>query len=143
MALVSDYDLVRNTIALNCIAFDTKDWSLLQKVVTDDCVIHYPEPLGVTRGVVAYTERLQKAINHLDTQHAISIQFINLTSETTAEVVSYVRALHYLGERYYFADGMYEDKFVKVLIDGKVQWRIKERKASKRGVSSGDRSLLA
>lgn len=142
MASVSDHDSIRNIIALNCIAFDTNDWSLLQRVVSEDCVVYYPEPIGVTRGVAAYIERLQKAINHLDTSHCISTQYIHLTSDTTAEATSYVRALHYLGERYYFADGKYEDKLVKLSIDGKPVWRIKERKAIRTGAPIGDRSIL-
>jgi ketosteroid isomerase-like protein len=142
MISTSDQDSIRNIIALNCIAFDSKDWPLLKKIVSDDCIVQYPEPIGVTKGVAAYTERLQTAIGHLDTIHNITTQYIHLTSDTTAEAMSYVHALHYLGERFYFADGKYEDKLVKHSIDGQLVWRIKERRASRTGIPSGDRGLL-
>ncbi|KAJ3549012.1 hypothetical protein NM208_g711 [Fusarium decemcellulare] len=142
MASVSDHELIRNAIALNCLAFDKKDWHLTKQCFTEDCVVDYPEPLGIIRGLSAYTERLQKAIGHLQTQHALTTQIIDITSDVTASAMTYSRAIHFLDGKTFFAEGRYEDELVRVTVDGKRRWLIKERKVVTMGVPRGDWSLL-
>lgn len=45
-----DYELIRNTIALYCIALDTKDFDLFNKIFLEDVVTVYPFG-GQRRGV--------------------------------------------------------------------------------------------
>ncbi|THY51516.1 hypothetical protein D6C97_06669 [Aureobasidium pullulans] len=42
MANPHDYNAIRNAISLYCIALDTKDWPLLEKVFTKDVFAQYP-----------------------------------------------------------------------------------------------------
>ncbi|KAF6826513.1 hypothetical protein CPLU01_09630 [Colletotrichum plurivorum] len=142
MAAVSDHELIRNCIALCAIAYDSKDWQLLKSLLTEDCVFHYPEPLGPATGPEAIAGTLEKAISHLQTQHSLTTQLIELGSDDTATATTYSKAIHFLGDRHFFADGRYEDKLVKVECAGKHVWRIKERKAIVMGVPQGEWSLL-
>lgn len=142
MATTSDHELIRNSIALCAIAYDSKDWQLLKHQCTEACVFDYPDPLGRAEGPKDIAEKVKMAISHLQTHHALTTQFIELTSDATAIATSYVRAMHFLGERYFFADGRYHDKLVKEECDGKKVWKVKERKVVFMGVPQGESSLL-
>ncbi|KAM5383776.1 hypothetical protein ACJZ2D_001765 [Fusarium nematophilum] len=137
-----DYELVRNAIALCSIAFDSKEWHLLKRCFTEDCVVDYPQPIGLTTGLSAYTERLRVAIGHLDTQHALTTQMINLNDANSAEATTYCRAIHFLDGRSFFAEAKYDDKLVRVSAEGPDRWQIKERKVTTMGVPRGDWSIL-
>ncbi|KAH7177037.1 hypothetical protein EDB81DRAFT_752349 [Dactylonectria macrodidyma] len=71
-------------------------------------------------------------VGALETQHALSTQLIELTGETTADATTYGRAVHFgKGEdegRSFTARGMYKDKLVKAVYDGREDWRITERR---------------
>lgn len=142
MTSSSDHELIRNAIALNCVAFDTKNWSLVDQCFTEDCVVNYPEPLGLTTGTTMYKERLQKAIGHLQTQHALTTQIIELTSDTTATAMTYCRAIHFHDGKHFFAEARYDDTLVKSFFEGKERWLIKERKVTTMGIPRGDWALL-
>lgn len=138
----SDYEFIRNAIALCCIAFDSKEWQLLERCFTKDCVVDYPQPIGLTTGLTAYTDRLRTAIGHIDTQHALTTQIINMNDTISAETTTYCRAIHFLGEKSFFAEARYDDKLVKVSTEGVDRWQIKERKVTTMGVPRGDWSIL-
>lgn len=53
-----DYELVRNTIARYSIALDTKNFSLLQDVFTEDCDTIYP--MGELKGRQKVIEAIEK-----------------------------------------------------------------------------------
>lgn len=142
MATISDHDLIRNSIALCAVTFDTKDWSLLKQCFTEDCIVDYPEPLKLTRGLGETTEMLQKAIGHLQTQHALTTQIIELTSEDTATAMTYNRCIHFIDDKHFFVEGRYIDKLVKSEANGKSEWKISERKVVIMGVPRGDWSVF-
>lgn len=54
-----DYNAIRNTISLYCIALDTKDWNLLNKVFVKDVVAAYPFNDEPILGVDALSKRIQ------------------------------------------------------------------------------------
>lgn len=139
MALVSDHELIRNAIALCCIAFDSKKWSTLEKSFTNDCIVDYPEPLGKLVGLEDYEKRIQTAISHLDTQHNLTTQFIDLTDSQNATATTYCRALHFLGDKHFFAESKFEDLLVKI---SPTVWKIRERKVTVMGVPRGDWTIL-
>ena len=139
MAAVSDHELIRNAIALCCIAYDSKDWSRLQKAFTSDCIVHYPEPLGILTGLQEQQDRLKEAIGNADTQHALTTQYIDLVSADSATATTYCRAIHFLGGKHFFAESKYDDQLVKVSPN---EWRIRERTVTVMGVPRGDWSIL-
>jgi hypothetical protein len=55
-----DYNAIRNTISLYCIALDTKDWALLEKVFEKDVVAIYPFNDEPILGVDALSKRIQQ-----------------------------------------------------------------------------------
>lgn len=55
-----DYNAIRNTIALYCIALDKKDWALLEKVFEKDVVANYPFNDEPILGVDALSKRIQQ-----------------------------------------------------------------------------------
>lgn len=142
MATVSDHELIRNCIALCAITYDSKDWNVLKTVCTEDCFFEYPDPLGPLTGPDAIGAALGKAISHLQTQHSLTTQHIELGGDGTATATTYCRGIHFLGDKHFFADARYDDKLVKVESDGKQVWKIKERKVTVMGVPQGDWSLL-
>lgn len=85
-------------------------------------------------------------LGSLQTQHALSTQVIELTSERTAEATTYGRAVHFGTGQHegneVTAWGVYKDKLVKDAseVEG---WRIFEREISFIGPFKGDTSLLA
>lgn len=139
MTQVSDHDLIRNAIARCCIAFDSKNWSLLKECFTDACIVDYPPPLGNLTGIDDYQNRIKTAIGHLETQHALTTQFIQLESPQTASATTYCRAIHFLNDKHFFAESKFEDKLVKTSTD---QWKISERRVRVMGKPRGDWSIL-
>jgi hypothetical protein len=57
---MSDYNAIRNTISLYCIALDNKDWTLLEKVFAKDVVAIYPFNDEPILGVDALSKRIQQ-----------------------------------------------------------------------------------
>lgn len=55
-----DYDAIRNTIALYCIALDNKNWTLLEKVFEKDVIAIYPFNDEPILGVDALSKRIQQ-----------------------------------------------------------------------------------
>lgn len=55
-----DYDAIRNTIALYCIALDNKNWTLLEKVFEKDGIAIYPFNDEPILGVDALSKRIQQ-----------------------------------------------------------------------------------
>lgn len=139
MAHVSDHELIRNAIALCCIAFDSKDWSLLERSYTADCVVHYPEPLGLLTGLHELQDRIRRAIGDAKTQHALTTQYIGPVHADDATATTYCRGIHFLDDRHFFAEAKYEDQLVKI---SPSEWRIKERTVTVMGVPQGDWSIL-
>ncbi|THY89096.1 hypothetical protein D6C92_07347 [Aureobasidium pullulans] len=60
MANSHDYNAIRNAISLYCIALDTKDWPLLEKVFTKDVFAQYPFNDEPILGVDALSKRIQQ-----------------------------------------------------------------------------------
>ena len=60
MANPHDYNAIRNAISLYCIALDTKDWPLLEKVFTKDVFAQYPFNDEPILGVDALSKRIQQ-----------------------------------------------------------------------------------
>jgi hypothetical protein len=55
-----DYNAIRNVISLYCIALDTKDWPLLDKVFVKEVVANYPFDNEPILGREALTKRIQE-----------------------------------------------------------------------------------
>lgn len=145
--VISDHELIRNSIARYCIGLDLKDWDLFSKAFSGNIKAHFPEPVGLVEGIPAFRAKMQTMVASLQTQHALSTQLIEITGEKTAEATTYVRAINFgTGKnegKQLTAWSMYQDKLVKDVFDGREDWRISERKVSFQGPFSGDVSLLS
>lgn len=145
-AATSDHELIRNCIARYCIGIDLRDWDAFTHTFLENVKAHFPEPVGTIEGISALKAKVQSMIGTLQTQHALSTQLIELTGETTAEATTYGRAVHFgVGEdegKKATAWGIYQDKLVKAVFDGREEWRISERKAIFLAPFQGDLSLI-
>lgn len=139
---MSDVDRIRNVIARVAISFDRKDWEMLKTCLTEDCKTAYPEPFGTFDSSKAIAEKIQSAINHLVTCHALSTQTVELTAECQARATTYCTASHYFGEKSFVATGRYDDLLVKQTVDGVETWLIRDRMVSDWLPIQGDVSIL-
>ncbi|KAH9204894.1 SnoaL-like domain-containing protein [Leptodontidium sp. 2 PMI_412] len=143
---VSDHELVRNCIARYCIGVDLNDWEIFSSAFLDSGKATFPEPIGTVERIIALKATVQGMVANLQTQHALSTQVIEFTGERTADATTYATAdLFGVGKnegKHATNRGIYQDKLVKVIIDGREDWRIAERKAIPQWPLSGDLSLL-
>lgn len=145
-AATSDHELIRNCIARYSIGIDLRNWDTFDQAFLENVKGHFPEPIGTIEGITALRAKVQSMVGTLQTQHALSTQLIELTGETTAEATTYGRAVHFgVGEdqgKEVTAWGMYQDKLVKAVFDGREDWRISERKVIFMAPFQGDMSLI-
>ncbi|KAF4990981.1 hypothetical protein FDECE_14188 [Fusarium decemcellulare] len=141
-APISDHDLIRTTIAQCAIALDTNTFSDFRKCFTEDCVVDYVGSFGKLQGIDATAERLERAISHLQTHHALTTQAIYLKGEKRATAVTYCAVKSWLDDKTLFAEGRYDDVLVKVDVGGTETWLIKERTTTNIGVPRGDFSIM-
>ncbi|THW31623.1 hypothetical protein D6D21_10655 [Aureobasidium pullulans] len=97
MANPHDYNAIRNAISLYCIALDTKDWPLLEKVFTKDVFAQYPFNDDPILGVDALSKRIQQRLKPVTTQHALTTQHLIITtssSSPTAKATTYFTGVH-------------------------------------------------
>ncbi|KAM5354584.1 hypothetical protein ACJ41O_001231 [Fusarium nematophilum] len=143
----SDHELIRNCIARYCIGVDLKQWDTFSSAFIDNAKATFPGPIGAIEGIVALNSTVQGMVSNLQTQHALSTQLIELTGDKKANATTYATAdLFGVGKnegKHVTNRGIYQDKLVKVIVDGREDWRIAERKAIPHGPLIGDLSLLA
>ncbi|OBW66928.1 MAG: Uncharacterized protein AUREO_029930 [Aureobasidium pullulans] len=97
MANPHDYNAIRNAISLYCIALDTKDWPLLEKVFTKDVFAQYPFNDEPILGVDALSKRIQQRLKPVTTQHALTTQHLIIapsSSSPTAKATTYFTGVH-------------------------------------------------
>ncbi|KAJ5588199.1 SnoaL-like domain-containing protein [Penicillium hordei] len=147
VATTTDHELIRNCISRYCIGVDLRDWEIFSRAFTNNVKVSFPAPAESTEGIAALTSSVQGMVGILQTQHALSTQVIELTGERTAEATTYVSAvLSGVGKnegKFVTSWGMYQDKLVKDLFEGREDWRIAERIASSWLPLTGDLSLLS
>lgn len=141
----SDHELIRNTLARYAIGVDFEDWDTFSKAFLDDAKITFQAPIGTLSGISAIKSTVQAMVGPFQTHHGMTTQLIEITGEKTAEATSYVTTvLSGTGKdegKSATMSGYYQDKLVKVVVDGEVDWKILERKAFNRGTPTGDLSL--
>ncbi|KAF2774256.1 hypothetical protein EJ03DRAFT_322849 [Teratosphaeria nubilosa] len=133
-----DYQAIRNTISLYCIALDTKDFSLLHQVFTEDVEAVYS--IRTATGVDAIAGAIEKRLSPVSFHHTLGTQIIEIATDgKAAKAHTYFTGVH-------FGKGKWEGKEVTawgtyvddlVLIDGPAarnvlsgasgQWLIKRR----------------
>ncbi|KAL2214735.1 hypothetical protein CC79DRAFT_1376362 [Sarocladium strictum] len=144
--IVSDHELIRNTIARYCLGIDFREWDLFAKAFTKDVKIIYPDPIGSLDGIPSTVAKVQAMLGSLQTQHALSTQVIELIDNKRAKATTYCTAFHFgNGEdegRDVTGWGAYKDDLVKGAVAGE-GWRIVRREILPIGPLKGDAALLA
>ena len=112
MSKADDYAQIMDTLARYSIAMDTRDWSLLDSVFTEDLV--YDAGEWVTRSLDEYIERLRPYLEGCGpTQHLLGNYQIELAGDEARTRV-YVRAFHVgtreLSKTVYEMFGEYRDE---------------------------------
>ncbi|KAK1714118.1 uncharacterized protein BDZ83DRAFT_636688 [Colletotrichum acutatum] len=142
----SDYELIRNAIAIFPLAVDSKNYDLLSEGFAPNVVVEYPEPIGVTRGVKDLQQALEHVLKGLETHHALSTQSIKQTSQTSADGTTYCMAVHFgTGKatgRQVTGWSHSQDTLEKGIFDNQEGWRITKRKVHFHVPHSADGSLL-
>ncbi|GJC87703.1 hypothetical protein ColLi_10541 [Colletotrichum liriopes] len=137
-----DHELIRNTLARYAIGVDLKDWDLFSKAFLDNAIVTFPEPIGALDGIIAIKATISAMVEPFQSQHSLSTQLIEITGAETAEAITYVtNVLSGTGNnegKSATSSGYYQDKLVKVIVDGREDWKISERKAFNRGAITGD-----
>ncbi|KAL5599242.1 hypothetical protein ACKRZS_013872 [Fusarium odoratissimum] len=143
----SDHELIRNCIARYCIGVDLKDWNTFSNAFLDNAKVDFPGPGGPVEGVTAITTTAQSMVGNFQTQHTLTTQLIEITGEKTANATTYCTAdVFGVGEdegKRVTNWGLYQDKLVKGIFDGREDWKIAERIATLAAPLCGDLSLLS
>ncbi|KAL9941226.1 hypothetical protein D7B24_004550 [Verticillium nonalfalfae] len=142
----SDHDFIRSCIARYCIGVDLRDWTTFSSAFTDTAKVTFPGSGGTIEGIDALKMAVQGMVGNLQTLHALSTQIIEITGEGTAEATTYSRAdIFGVGEdkgKLVTNWGIYRDKLVRGIFDGREDWRIAERNSVVAAPPHGDLSLL-
>ncbi|KAJ3464890.1 hypothetical protein MRS44_009676 [Fusarium solani] len=142
----SDHELIRNCIARYCIGVDLRDWNTFSNAFLDNAKATFPGPGGTIEGVTALKATVQGMVGSFQTQHALTTQLIEVTGKKTANATTYCRAdIFGVGKdegKRVTNWGMYQDKLVKDIFDGREDWKIAERNAILTAPLSGDLSLI-
>ncbi|KAH9829073.1 SnoaL-like domain, partial [Teratosphaeria destructans] len=133
-----DYQAIRNTISLYCLALDTKDFALLPQVFTADVEAIYP--IRTATGVDALAGAIEKRLSPVSSHHTLGTQIIEIAPDgRAAKARTYFTGVHFGRGRWegkaVTAWGTYVDDLV--LVDGPAarnvlpgasgQWLIKRR----------------
>ncbi|KAL8792785.1 MAG: hypothetical protein Q9195_004598 [Heterodermia aff. obscurata] len=86
-----DLVAIRQTINLFTVLADSYRYSELSRVFTSDCVVDFGESTPVLHGIAA-VQKVCQTFEGRPSQHALTTQYIELTSPTTADAESYVIA---------------------------------------------------
>ncbi|KAL1303029.1 hypothetical protein AAFC00_003342 [Neodothiora populina] len=150
-----DYEAIRNTVALYCIALDTKDFSLFQDVFASTLDARYPFG-GAFDDRDALANAIRKRLEPVTTQHALTTQSITIDEgASSASATTYFTGIH-LGQgrwkgQIVTAYGRYDDRLEcspgssKVVPGATGQWLITKRKVTfmgrvgEEGVMKGER----
>ncbi|OQO05533.1 hypothetical protein B0A48_09303 [Cryoendolithus antarcticus] len=115
----TDYEAIRNTLSRYCIALDTKNFSLLERVFTSDVIAKYPFGPAL-EGVPAIQAKIsdREVLRHITSQHALTTQTIEIAADgRTAESTTYFTGIHFGQGKWkgqqVTAWGRYVDHFVK------------------------------
>ncbi|KAL4758761.1 nuclear transport factor 2 family protein [Aspergillus foveolatus] len=148
----TDYELIRNTLAIYPFAVDSKDWSAVQSVFTEDARIHFTflGTAGEMRGPIALLAFIQRAAHNTHSQHAITTQRIEVTGSDSAEATTYMAVTHVADANHrqkgevHYAWGKVVDRLVKrpVDTDGTLAWRVQERHVYEQLPSMGELKLF-
>ncbi|KIW02027.1 uncharacterized protein PV09_06533 [Verruconis gallopava] len=132
---------IQNTISRYCIALDTRDFSLLKQVFTEDLRADYsavsPQNRDI-RGLDSLIDKLMVILEGKVTQHALSTQTLDFVPANgrgagyECRAVTYFTANTFVDENrtkegldHVTVYGRYEDQLVELLPG---EWRITERK---------------
>ncbi|KAF1343549.1 hypothetical protein BDV97DRAFT_305916 [Delphinella strobiligena] len=124
-----DYEKIRNTIARYCIALDTKDFTLFDKVFAKELYAKYPFG-GAFTDRSALAEAITKRLSPVTTQHALTTQIITINqNNTSASATTYFTGVH-LGEgrwkgQLVTAYGKYVDELI--FVPFLAEWLINKR----------------
>ncbi|KAI5205413.1 hypothetical protein E4T39_03126 [Aureobasidium subglaciale] len=108
-----DYNAIKNTISLYCIALDDKNWPLLERVFVPNVIATYPFNNEPILGLEALIR-----LNPVTTQHALTTQHLLLHDNGTAKATTYFTGVHlgrgkWVGKQV-IAYGKYIDELVCV-----------------------------
>ncbi|MEY9211787.1 nuclear transport factor 2 family protein [Thermobifida halotolerans] len=119
---------IADVLARYCVALDSRDWNLLERVFTPDAVAAYGR-VGDPRGLPAIVGVVRASLEPLDaSQHFIGTSLVEPDGEGGARGRTYLIAQHVRnqtpgGDQYVIA-GTYVDRFVRT----PGGWRISERR---------------
>ncbi|CAK4033252.1 Hypothetical predicted protein [Lecanosticta acicola] len=89
-----DYQAIRNTLARYCIALDTKDFTLLHQVFTQDVDADYP--FSKHNSVESLATAIENRLKPITSQHALTTQMISIAEDgKTASATTYFNGIHF------------------------------------------------
>jgi ketosteroid isomerase-like protein len=91
----SDILSIQHTIAQYPIAIDSKDFSKLSAVFTEDAFANYSIAAPLMYGLPAIESTLQAVLVNQTTQHSLTTQSIDVLNNTHAEATTYVIATQF------------------------------------------------
>ncbi|GAB7345170.1 hypothetical protein MBLNU457_3554t1 [Dothideomycetes sp. NU457] len=140
----ADYLAIKNTLALYCVALDTKDFSLLEEVFVPDAVTIYPFDGGNMQGVDQIAAVISKRLAPITSQHNLTnTQHIAFYPDGKASAMTYFTATHFGKGRWaghlLTAHGKYIDELIRI---SPGQWRIKKRETKFMGPRVGEPRVM-
>src|SRR5262245_44065486 len=91
----SDILAIQHTIAQYPLAVDSKDFSKLSTVFTQDAFANYSFAAPIMNGLPAIESTLQSVLVNFTTQHSLTTQSIDVVDNGHAHATTYVIATHF------------------------------------------------
>ncbi|KAJ5742465.1 uncharacterized protein N7511_011484 [Penicillium nucicola] len=136
-------EAIRNTLAIYPFAIDGKNFDALSKVFSTDAIANYSAPLNVLTPLHSIQSSLKQSLACVTTQHLYGTQWIDVTSPTAAQSVTYFRAAHFgKGDtegQVFNAYGQYLDNWERQLSG---TWRIVHRSLIYMGPQIGNETVF-
>ena len=83
---------IKNTLAKYPLSVDSKNYTIIPEIFTEDAFLGSPPPTGNFVGIPAIIEFLTAALENTLTQHSYGTQFIDVPSEKEANAITYLTA---------------------------------------------------
>jgi hypothetical protein len=83
---------IKNTLAKYPLSVDSKNYTIIPEIFTEDAFLGSPPPTGNFIGIPTIIKFLTTALENTVTQHSYGTQFIDVSSEKEANAITYLTA---------------------------------------------------
>ena len=118
---------IKNTLAKYPLSVDSKNYTILPELFTEDALLASPPPTGNFYGIPAIIGFLTPALENTLTQHSYGTQFIDVVSEKEATAITYLTATFVGTGPKAGTELVNHGKYLDMLVYTPERWRVTNR----------------